>query len=121
MKRYNVDLSGKDTSQVTTVNRMFKDFGGTSINMSGCDLSNSTVNTNFIYNSPELVEFIPPININSSMTVTANSLPVEVFEAIIENLLEVVETQTLLIGTTNLNKLSEEQIAKAVAKNWSIA
>ena len=118
---FNVDLSGKDTSQVTTVNRMFKDFGGTSINMSGCDLSNSTVNTNFIYNSPELVEFIPPININSSMTVTANSLPVEVFEAIIENLLEVVETQTLLIGTTNLNKLSEEQIAKAVAKNWSIA
>ena len=118
---FNVDLHGKDTSKVASLNRMFKDFGGTSINMDGCDISSSTANLYFIYNTNTLSEFFPPMNINNSITISANGLSADTFEAIIDNLSVVMEPQTLTIGTTNINKLSEDQIAKAVNKNWSIA
>ena len=117
----NVDLSGKNTTKVQTMTRMFKDFKGSSINMSGCDISNSNDNINFIYNTTTLTDFIPPTNISSSITVSANRLPIEVIEAVIDNLASVANTQTLTVGSVILNNLSDEQISKAVIKNWSIA
>jgi surface protein len=116
-----VDLSGKNTGNVITTSRMFKDYKGSSINMSGCSLANSTDNINFITNANSLVEFIPPIDICSDISVIANRLPAEAFVAVISSLLEVPQPKTLTIGSTNLAKLTEEQIAKAVIKNWSIA
>ena len=117
----NVDLSGKNTSNVITTSRMFKDYKGSSINMSGCSLVNSTDNINFITNANSLIEFIPPIDICSDISVIANRLPAEAFVAVINSLLEVPQPKTLTIGSTNLAKLTEEQIAEAVMKNWSIA
>ena len=89
--------------------------------MSGCDISNSNDNINFIYNTTTLTDFIPPTNISSSITVSANRLPIEVIEAVIDNLASVANTQTLTVGSVILNNLSDEQISKAVIKNWSIA
>jgi surface protein len=117
----NVDLSGKNTNNVTTVSRMFKDYKGSSINMDGCSLMNSTDNINFITNANSLIEFIPPINIYNDISVIANQLPADAFVAVINNLLEVPQPRTLTIGSINLAKLTEDQIAKAVIKNWSIA
>ena len=117
----NVDLSGKNTNNVTTVSRMFKDYKGSSINMDGCSLMNSTDNINFITNANSLIEFIPPINIYNDISVIANQLPADAFVAVINNLLEVPQPRTLTIGSINLAKLTEDQIAEAVIKNWSIA
>jgi hypothetical protein len=100
---------------------MFKGYKGRSINMSGCDLSNSANNNEFILNANSLTEFIPPININSNISVVANNLPASAFVAVIENLLSVPQTQTLTIGAININKLTDNQISKATTKNWSIA
>jgi hypothetical protein len=41
--------------------------------------------------------------------------------SIIDNLMTVNITQTLTIGPANLAKLSDEQIAVAINKNWSIS
>ena len=117
----NVDFSNKNTDKVLTTAKMFKGYKGRSINMSGCDLSNSANNDEFILNANSLTEFIPPININSNISVVANNLPASAFVAVIENLLSVPQTQTLTIGAININKLTDNQISKATTKNWSIA
>lgn len=117
----NVDFSNKNTSNVLTTAKMFKGYKGRSINMSGCDLSNSANNDEFILNATSLTEFIPPININSNISVVANNLPASAFVAVIENLLSVPQSQTLTIGAININKLTDDQISKATTKNWSIA
>ena len=106
----NIDMSGKNTNKVKTVYKMFKSFGGTSINMSGCSLADSTNNQEFIYNALKLTDFVAPSNIKSSMDIIANNLTVDSLLSVI-NALDLVETsQELEIGATNIGKLSDEQI-----------
>lgn len=116
-----IDLSNKRTESVVTMSRMFKDFKGSSINMANCDIINSKDNLNFITNASALTSFIPPKNINSSIAITAPLLSADIFENVIDNLMSVDVSQTLTIGESNLSKLSDDQISKAVIKNWSIA
>ena len=118
---FDVDLSNKNTSNVVTAFRMFRDYNGTSINMENCDFGNCTDNADFIYNAPNLVSFIPPLNITTSMTVVAKNLPVEAYVAIIDNLVYNVETQMLAVGSDNIDKIPESSLSIAVSKNWSIA
>jgi hypothetical protein len=113
-------MANQDLTKVTNMSRMFKEFKGTSIDMTNCDVINSEDNIEFIYNSNSLTEFIPPINISSTMHVNAN-LPVETFVALINNLVSVEEPQMLVIGSANMNKVPDDVIAEAVSKNWSIA
>ena len=117
----NIDMSGKNTNKVKTVYKMFKSFGGTSINMSGCSLADSTNNQEFIYNALKLTDFVAPSNIKSSMDIRANNLTVDSLLSVI-NALDLVETsQELEIGATNIGKLSDEQILIATDKNWTIS
>lgn len=116
-----VDLSNKITTNVTTTYRMFKDYNGTSINMENCDFSNSIDNSDFIYNAPNLVSFMPPLNITTSITVNAKNLPSDVYVAIIGNLVYNVDPQTLAVGSNNIDKIPEGSLSLAVSKNWSVA
>ena len=116
-----IDLSNKITTNVTTTYRMFRDYSGTSINMENCDFSNSIDNSDFIYNAPNLVSFIPPLNITTSITVNAKNLPSDVYVAIIGNLVYNVDPQTLAVGSNNIDKIPEGSLSLAVSKNWSVA
>ena len=116
-----VDLSNKITTNVTTTYRMFRDYNGTSINMENCDFSNSIDNSDFIYNAPNLVSFIPPLNITTSITVNAKNLPSDVYVAIIGNLVYNVDPQTLVVGSNNIDRIPEGSLSLAVSKNWSVA
>jgi hypothetical protein len=116
-----IDLAGKNMSNVETVQKMFKGYKGTTIDMTDCSLINSVNNLDFIKDCSYLENLIPPININSSITVQANKLPAEAYVALINNLLEVEELQVLSVGSTNILKIPEDSISIAVNKNWSIA
>ena len=118
---FDVNLANKNLSNVSNMSRIFKEYKGTSIDMTNCDIGNSVDNIEFIYSCPSLTNFVPPLNITSSMHVYANELPAEAFINTINNLATVTEPQILSIGDVNMTKISEDVIATAVAKNWSVA
>ena len=117
---FNVNMANQDLSNVINMSRMFKEYKGTSIDMTNCNIINSKDNIEFIYSSDSLTDFIPPINISSSIHVSAN-LPMDTFITLINNLVEVEEPQMLVIGDSNINKIPDNVIAEAVSKNWSVA
>ena len=118
--KFNVDFSGKNTSNLINAYKMFKGFGGTSINMSGCRLTKSVNNNEFITNATNLTDLIAPTDIKVNINVLANKLTVDSLLSLIDGLAEVATTQTLDIGSTNLNKLTDEQILVATNKNWTV-
>ena len=116
-----IDLSNKNTSSIESMNKMFKGFKGTSINMENCDISKSTNNLDFIMNTSTLENFIPPMNISSSITIISSLLSSEIYSNIINNLADVFEPQILSVGSANINRIPEDKISIAIMKNWSIA
>lgn len=114
-------FTNKTNNKLNKVNAMFNVFYGTSIDLSNFSIKNSTNNDNFITVAPNLVNLKAPTNISKHITITASNLSVESLLSIIDNLLVVTTTQTLEIGSTNLAKLTDEQIAIAVNKNWTIS
>ena len=117
--KFNVDFSGKNTSNVQNAYKMFKGFGGTSINMNNCSLASSTNNTDFITSST-ITDLISPRNISSNINISANKLTLDSLLSLINGLADVPKTQTLDIGGTNLAKLSEDQLLVAINKNWTV-
>ena len=118
--KFNVDFSGKSTSNLKSACRMFRGYKGTNINMQGCSFINSINNNEFITNATNLTDFIAPANINSSITVLANKLSIDSLLSLINGLAEVTTTQTLDIGSTNIGKLTDDQILIATNKNWTV-
>jgi surface protein len=118
---FNVVFTNRSNSKLTKVNAMFNVFYGSSIDLSNFSLLNSTNNENFITVAPNLTNFVAPSNINKHITISASNLSVDSLMSIIDNLMTVNITQTLTIGPANLAKLSDEQIAVAINKNWSIS
>ena len=117
----NVTLTNRTNPKLTKINTMFNVYYGTTINMSGFSIANSTNNENFINVAPNLINLTAPSNISKSIKITASSLTVDSLMSIINNLATVSTTQNLEIGSANLAKLSDEQIAIAVNKNWSLS
>lgn len=115
-----IDFSNKNTDQVTTTFAMFNVFYGTSIDMSGCSLKNSKDNRNFISIADNLIHFKAPKDISYSMYIMAENLSVESLMSIINNLADVKNTQTLEIGEHNISKLTEDDLAIAIGKNWTV-
>lgn len=115
-----IDFSNKNTENVTTSFAMFNIFYGTSIDMSGCSFKNSKDNRNFITIADNLIHFKAPKDISYSMYITAENLSVESLMSIINNLVDVRNTQTLEIGEYNISKLTEDQLAEAISKNWTV-
>lgn len=108
-----------NTSNVTIIYNMF----------SGCktlktipsyDFSNVTGVNNAFYECEKLEQFLPTglkvsFNLSSSTKFTREALVV-----VLNNLGTPTSTQTLTLGSTNLAKLTEEDIAIATEKNWTL-
>ena len=113
-------FNNKNTTNVTSVFAMFNVFGGSKIDLSGISLINSTNNGSFITVAYNLIDFNPPKDICSDITITADGLSEESLVALINNLLDVPKPKTLEIGPNNISKLTDEQIAIAINKNWTV-
>jgi surface protein len=113
-------FTNKVTNKLTSVFSMFNVYYGTSIDLSGFSIAKSTNNNNFITIANSLVNLKAPSNITKSINITADNLSVESLLSIIDNLSSVAKTQILTIGEVNIAKLSEEQIAVALNKNWTL-
>ena len=116
----NIVFTNKNTSNVTNAFAMFNIFFGTSIDLSGTTLRSSTNNDSFVTVAYELTDFIAPNDICVDIHVTADNLTVDSLMSIINNLADVTKPQILEIGSYNLSKLTDEQIAIAINKNWTV-
>ena len=115
-----ITFSNKDTSQVASAFAMFNVFYGETIDLSGLDFSNCKDTRSFVTVADNLVNFMPPNNISSNIMLTADNLSVDSLVAIINNLATVKNTQILEIGEYNIQKLTDEQLAVAISKNWTV-
>jgi surface protein len=115
-----ISFTNKNTNKLTSVFSMFNVYYGVSIDLSGFSISKSTNNNNFVTISPTLVNLIAPSNITKSITILAENLSVESLLSIIDNLSSVAKTQILTIGQVNIDKLTDDQIAVALNKNWTL-
>ena len=115
-----VIFTNKNTEKVTTVFAMFNVYYGEKIDLSGISLKNSKNNNSFITVAHNLVDFIAPYDICEDITITADELSIESLMSIINNLSDVVKPKVLEIGANNIAKLTPEQIAVAIDKNWTV-
>ena len=115
-----VDLSNKTTSKLIDASYMFNACGASTINMENCNFEKVTNAKGFMQTASNVETVYPPINIKTNIDFNANKLSVESLLRIIDNLVETSTANTLTIGATNLKKLSDEQIASIVNKNWSV-
>ena len=116
----NIIFTNKNTTNVKSTFAMFNVYYGEKIDLSGISLINSTNNDSFITVAHNLVEFNAPSNISEDIIITADGLSVESLMSIINNLADVVKPKILEIGANNIAKLTDEQIAIAINKNWTV-
>ena len=112
-----------DMTNVTNASNMFDcTYSLTTLDMSGCDVSNVTdFGSDFIYNgSYYLTTVKAPKNISVSIKFDSNKLTHDSLMSIINNLATVSTTQTLTLGSTNLNKLTDDEKAIATNKGWTL-
>jgi hypothetical protein len=83
-------------------------------------LKSSTNNDSFITVAHNLVDFVAPHDICEDINITADNLTVESLMSIINNLADVTKPKVLEIGANNISKLTDEQIAIAINKNWTV-
>ena len=132
-----VDVSNFNTSKVTNMGETFK--GATKLKMvdvRNWDASNVTNSTYCFYQCDSLTSIIGGATIEEVLEnkiSCMNGLKVSInltktlkldrasLRALINGLAEVETTQTLTLGATLRAKLTEEDIAIATAKNWTIA
>ena len=119
-----IDFSGKDTSKIKTINSFLK--GCTSLrfaDFTNCDFNAITDTTNKTlfsgcFHLIRLKGFVYPVSFSLS---DSTLMPTENLVEVLTNLPTVSETQTITLGSTNLSKLTAEQIAIATAKGWTVA
>ena len=116
-----VDLSNKDMGKLVDVSNMFYNVEAETINLNNCSFEKVTNAKNFIGGSPgQLTTIIPPKHIKTSITFTAPKMSDESIEMIIENLETVTTSQVLTLGSDLIKRLTEEQMATILDKNWSV-
>ena len=122
------DLSEfKMSGTVTGVNYMFDSFGfgntplTTSLDLSDIALAEGCGINPYTFFRCAVVNIYPFTNINSYCNLSAINLPQEVLLRFINNLAEATTSPILTLGAANLAKLSEDQIAIATNKGWTVA
>lgn len=116
-----------DTSSVTTIQNMFN--GSISLNhldLSGLDLTGVTTTTDAFIGLVNLTDIdgwtaIPVSYSLYHVTNGSNYLTHDSLMKVINSLPTVQTTQTLTLGSPNLERLSAEEIAIATAKGWTVA
>ena len=120
------ELHFKNMNNMTPFNDGYSNGGfinsSSVVTITGVNFSKNTAN--YVYNTcpvivaKNLVTLELEGTIPISMKIEANNLSVESLNGIIDKLATVTETQTLIIGSTNLAKLSESKISQATSKGW---
>ena len=116
-------IENLNTSKVTNMNYMFRGQNSLqSLDLSRWDVSKATDLSFFVDGVNNLASFYAPQNINVSISdfTSATKLTSEHLMSIINNLNIVTSSQTLKIGSANLVKLTDEQIAIATNKGWTL-
>ena len=108
-----------NTSKVTDITSMFRSCGKLKI-IPAYDFSNVTSASYIIMNTSNLEQFLPTglkvsFDLSASTKFTREALVV-----VLNNLGTPTSTETLTLGSTNLSKLTEEDIAIATDKNWTL-
>jgi len=117
-----LDVSNFDTSKVTDMYAMFASCKNlTSLDVSNFDTSKVTNMRSMFYDCNSLIELDSMQNIPVALDLSSTTLDTTSLLDVIDNLSTVTTTQTLTLGATLLAKLTEEQIAVAVNKGWSVA
>ena len=120
-----LDVSNFDTSQLTNMSGMFNNCSSlTSLDVSNWDINKVTgsyqLSTAF-NGCTNLVDLKAPKNINAPMDVTrSTALSHDSLMSIINNLMTQTSTKTLTLGTTNLAKLTADEVAIATNKGWTV-
>ena len=108
-----------NTTNVTNINDIFSGNVNLLI-IPAYDFSNVTTAISAFYRCNRLEQFLPTglkvsFNLSASTKFTREALVV-----VLNNLGTPTSTQTLTLGSTNLAKLTEEDIAIATEKNWTL-
>jgi hypothetical protein len=114
-------MSGHNTSKVINVDNMFNGFGGTTLNMNECNFGNVTSAKTFVANAKNLVNVQAPSLIKVNIEFSAPNLSNESLDSIIAGLVNTGSAKTLLIGSANVKKLTQDQLTELTARNWSAA
>ena len=116
-----LDVSNFDTKNVTTMGWMFQNCSNlTSLDLSNFNTSKVTTMAGIFYNCIRLTSLDSMQNIPVSLSLSSTKLDQTSLVDVINNLKTVTTTQTLTLGATLLAKLTEEQIAVAVNKGWTV-
>ena len=120
-KLASVNLGSFDTSKVTTMYYMFSYCNSlTSLDLSGFDTSNVTNMSDMFSGCSGLTSLDSMQNISVALSLSSTLLDETSLLDVIDNLSTVTTSQTLTLGSTLLAKLTEEQIAIATNKGWTV-
>jgi surface protein len=119
-------LNNWNIDKVTNIKDMFSYCQSlTSLDVSAWNVGHITASYYFggaFNNCTALVDFYPPQNINAQMDVSkSTALSHDSLMRIINNLMTTTSTKKLILGATNLAKLSDEEKAIATGKGWTLA
>jgi surface protein len=116
-----LDLSNFNTAKVTNMSHMFLDCSGlTSLNLSGFNTGRVTSMNQMFSGCSGLIELDSMQNIRKALKLSDTILDVTSLLDVIDNLSTVTTNTTLTLGSTLLAKLTEEQIAIATNKGWTV-
>ena len=116
-----LDLSGWYTPNVTAMRSMFDKCSAlTSLNISNFDTSNVT-DAQFIFDHCRKINTLKWNNWKLSVTISQMMLTQESTKDIVSKLAAVDTSHTLTLGSTLLSYLTEDEIAAATNKGWSLA
>ena len=120
-KLTSLDLSHFDTSMVTGMANMFSDCSSlTSLDLSGFDTSKVN-DARFMFNHCRKINTLKWTNWKSSIDVSQTALTRESTKDIVSKLATVDTSHTLTLGSTLLSYLTEDEIAAATSKGWTLA
>ena len=122
-----IDLNGWNTSKVTDMGYMFQYCESlTTLDLSGFDASKVTSSSGLKFfgssNMPQLTDFKAPKNMGANLDFSkCTNLTHDSLMSIINNLATVTSTKKLILGATNLAKLTDEEKAIATNRGWTIS
>ena len=122
-----INLSSFDTSNVTDMGYMFQYCESlTELDLSNFNVSKVTSSSGLrifgMSNMPQLTDFKAPKNIGTQFDVSkCTGLTHDSLMSIINNLATVTSTKKLVLGATNLAKLTDEEKAIATSKGWTLS
>lgn len=116
-----INVGGWNTSKVTDMQYLFMNSSLRTLNISNWDFGNADTSKD-LFNCSFLTDVTGPVyNIRNSISLrNSRNLTAESAMVFINGLAEVGEPQTLTLSSEAYGKLTEEQIAIATSKGWTI-